>query len=256
MKKAELVEIGTIALHVWFLSLCVAGENQPCRASSCGDIRTISSPFRLKGDPPGCGDPDPAYELVCENNNRTILYGKYYVENINYDKSIIRVVVPGLKKGNCFTPPLYSLTLQGLLYPYEYPQEHYTIVLMTCTRAIHDYKHIPITSCDGRNNYTHALISGGSLTASDIHSSCTLGATVVTGRFKEVPELRNSTSMSDLQGILLMGLELSFLYLRCGECKGGISYCEPNFTDCSIRCYNWTEGRNCECPRIFKWRTN
>ena len=158
-------------------------ENQPCRSR---DIRNISSPFRLKGDLPGCGDPDPAYELVCENN-RTILDGKYYVENLNYDNSTIRVVVPGLQKGNCFSPPLYSLILQGLfLYPYKYPEEHNIIVLMTCTGAINDGNYIPITSCEGSNNYTHALIGRGRLIARDIHSSCTLGATVVTGKFKEV----------------------------------------------------------------------
>ena len=119
---------------------------------------------------------------------------------------------------------------------------------MTSTGAINDGNYIPITSCEGSNNYTHALIGRGRLIARDIHSSCTLGATVVTGKFKEVPELRNSTTMSDLQGILLMGLELSFLFFRCGECKGSLSSCNLNFDDSRIRCYNRTDGRNCERP--------
>ncbi|WKA07408.1 hypothetical protein VitviT2T_025239 [Vitis vinifera] len=250
VREARPVGIGIMTLlHVWFLSNCVSSEKQPCRPSSCGDIRNISSPFRLKGDLPGCGDPDLAYELVCENN-RTILYGKYYVEEINYHNSTIRVVVPGLEKGNCFSTPLYSLILHGL-YPYQAPYEHTTIVLMTCTRTINDHNHIPITSCEGSNNhvsssqaYTYALIGRGKV-ARDIQSSCTLGTTVVTGKFEAVSEPRKSTSMSDLQEILLMGLELSFLYFRCGKCKGGLSFCEPNFKDSSIICDEyWTDGRN------------
>ncbi|KAJ9679631.1 hypothetical protein PVL29_021530 [Vitis rotundifolia] len=250
VREVRLVGIGIITLlHVWFLSNYVSSENQPSRPSSCGDIRNISSPFRLKGDPPGCGDPHLAYELVCENN-RTILYGKYYVEEINYHNSTIRVVVPGLEKGNCFSTPLYSLILRGL-YPYQAPYEHNTIVLMTCTRAINDHNHIPITSCEGSNNnvsssqaYTYALIGRGKV-ARDIQSSCTMGTTVVTGKFKAVSEPRKSTSMSDLQEILLMGLELSFLYFRCGKCKGGLNVCEPNFNDSSIICHKYgTGGRN------------
>ena len=93
LKQAKLVGVGLITLlHVRFLSFCAASENQPCRPSSCGDIQNISNPFRLKGDPLGCGHPDPAYELVCENNS-TILYGKYHVAEINYHNYTIRVVV-------------------------------------------------------------------------------------------------------------------------------------------------------------------
>ncbi|CBI22589.3 unnamed protein product, partial [Vitis vinifera] len=122
---------------------------------------------------------------------------------------------------------------------------------MTCTRTINDHNHIPITSCEGSNNhvsssqaYTYALIGRGKV-ARDIQSSCTLGTTVVTGKFEAVSEPRKSTSMSDLQEILLMGLELSFLYFRCGKCKGGLSFCEPNFKDSSIICDEyWTDGRN------------
>ena len=137
LREAKLLGVGLITLlHFSFLSFCAASENQPCRPSSCGDIQNISIPFRLKGDPLGCGDPDPAYELVCENN-RTMLYGKYYVEEINYQNYTIRVVVAGLEKSNCFSLPLYSLTIDDL-YGYEYPVELETVVLMNCARPIFD----------------------------------------------------------------------------------------------------------------------
>ncbi|KAL6321772.1 hypothetical protein AAG906_035290 [Vitis piasezkii] len=98
---------------VGFFSFCAASENQPCRPSSCGDIQNISIPFRLKGDPLGCGHPDPTYEL----------------------------------KSNCFSLPLYPLTIDDL-YRYEFPAERDTVVLMNCARPIFDQYYIPIVPCN------------------------------------------------------------------------------------------------------------
>ncbi|RVW57745.1 Rust resistance kinase Lr10 [Vitis vinifera] len=186
----------------------------PCRPSSCGHIRNISNPFRLKGDPSRCGDPDPAYELVCENN-RTILYGKYYVTEINYDNYTIRVVVPGLEKGKCFSTPPYSLTLYDV--DQFRPDGHNAIVLMNCTRpVISDRNYIRITPCNTSTNgssfssqsYAYALV-GDSKQVRDLPYSCTFGITVITDKFQAGSESPIS-SMSDLQEMLLMGIELSF----------------------------------------------
>ncbi|KAH9746606.1 protein kinase domain-containing protein [Citrus sinensis] len=84
---------------------------QQTRSSSCGDIKNISYPFRLKGDPSGCGYPE--FELSCQSN-QTILElfnsAKYYVKRISYDESTISVAdvnlanafirVPCLSGGN------------------------------------------------------------------------------------------------------------------------------------------------------------
>ena len=216
VRKAKLVGVLliTVLLHVLFLSICVASENQPCRPSSCGHIQNISNPFRLKGDPSRCGDPDPAYELVCENN-RTILYGKYYVTEINYDNYTIRVVVPGLEKGKCFSTPPYSLTLYDV--DQFRPDGHNAIVLMNCTRpVISDRNYIRITPCNTSTNgssfssqsYAYALV-GDSKQVRDLPYSCTFGITVITDKFQAGSESPIS-SMSDLQEMLLMGIELSF----------------------------------------------
>ncbi|KAL6321706.1 hypothetical protein AAG906_031216 [Vitis piasezkii] len=134
LREAKLVGVGLITLlHFSFFSFCAASENQPCRPSSCGDIQNISIPFRLKGDPLGCGHPDPAYELACENN-RTILHGKYYVEEINYHNYTIRVIVAGLEKTNCFSLPLYSSTIDEL-YGYEYIDELDTVLSFLRSRC-------------------------------------------------------------------------------------------------------------------------
>ncbi|RVW91825.1 Rust resistance kinase Lr10 [Vitis vinifera] len=186
LREAKLLGVGLITLlHFSFLSFCAASENQRCRPSSCGDIQNISIPFRLKGDPLGCGHPDPAYELVCENNH-TILYGKYYVEEINYHNYTIRIIVAGLEKSNCFSLPLYSLTIDDL-YGYEYPVELETVVLMNCARPIFDPYYIPIVPCNRTNAtfsssqpYAYAL-AADYMQVRDLPYSCTIGMTVVTG---------------------------------------------------------------------------
>ncbi|XP_019052113.1 PREDICTED: uncharacterized protein LOC109114236 [Nelumbo nucifera] len=88
-----------------------AKKNEYCSPSSCGNIKNIHYPFRLKGDPRiNCGDPH--YELACENN-RTVLYlhqGRYYVEEVSYENRTIRVVDSGLQDDNCSSMPRYSLS--------------------------------------------------------------------------------------------------------------------------------------------------
>ena len=107
-RGANLVALAVL-LHTFLLVICAANNgNQICRPSSCGDIRNISKPFRLESDPSGCGDRN--HELVCENNRAMVNLsrdGKYYVAEINYENSTIRVVDPGVKKGNCFSFPLH-----------------------------------------------------------------------------------------------------------------------------------------------------
>ncbi|XP_048447684.1 putative RING-H2 finger protein ATL21A [Pyrus x bretschneideri] len=102
-------------------SICNA--TRPKCTSSCGHIRNISYPFRLKGDPRHCGD--SGYTLSCENN-KTILNisssGDYYVQAINYHNQTIRIVDPGLDKSNCSSLPLHSLYLPHRYFHHRYFQ--------------------------------------------------------------------------------------------------------------------------------------
>ncbi|CAN6568117.1 unnamed protein product [Malus baccata var. baccata] len=116
-----------------FLVLCFCSET--CNAkddskssctSSCGLIRNITYPFRLKYDPKRCGD--RRYTLSCENNNITVLdlhyhsqyygkyYGKYYVQAINYKNKTIRLLDPGLDNNNCSSLPQN--------WPYDFPRPY------------------------------------------------------------------------------------------------------------------------------------
>ncbi|XP_008243304.1 PREDICTED: uncharacterized protein LOC103341540 [Prunus mume] len=82
----------SILIFLTFIKVEARNYKQVCSSSSCGEINNISYPFRLRGDPSGCGDPD--YELSCVNN-KTILEifpGKYYVKNISYEDQVLRLV--------------------------------------------------------------------------------------------------------------------------------------------------------------------
>ncbi|RVW22863.1 Rust resistance kinase Lr10 [Vitis vinifera] len=241
----ETKVVALTVFHTFLLAICAANGNQTCRPSSCGDIQKISNPFRLKGDPSGCGDPD--YELVCENN-RTMVnleHGKYYVADINYDNYTIRVVDPGVEKGNCFSAPLYSLTREifrsdkraYFLNPHEATN---TTVLMNCEQPISDGNYIPITPCNRSNvtssssqAYVYALVGGGdSLLVNDIKYSCTISRTIITQFLKP-----GNLSMSDLQEILLQGLDISFLLFRCkSECHMKGPYCDLDWTKNTVKC--------------------
>ncbi|KAL6321165.1 hypothetical protein AAG906_012937 [Vitis piasezkii] len=239
-REAKLVALALF--HTFLLAICAANGNQTCRPSSCGEIQNISNPFRLKGDPSGCGDPD--YELVCENN-RTMLNGarkgeKYYVADINYDHYTIRLVDPGVKKGNCLSTPLYSMSY------YSFDSNYYwelgvtnTTVLMNCEQPISDGNYIPITPCNRSNvtssssqAYVYALVGDLYMEVGEIKYSCTILRTIITQFLKP-----GNLSMSDLQEMLLLGLELSFLSFRCKrECWVKGLECDMNYGSHTVQC--------------------
>ncbi|XP_018720688.2 rust resistance kinase Lr10 isoform X4 [Eucalyptus grandis] len=100
----------TLVLFLTMISN-VESSSQRCIPSSCGDVRNISFPFRLKSHQRGCGI--SKFELACEDN-RTILNflnGQYYVQFINYTGQQIRLVDNGLQRDNCLSLPHHSLSL-------------------------------------------------------------------------------------------------------------------------------------------------
>ena len=252
-----------VVLHVFFLSVCVLGKEkddkyQICSPSSCGDIRNISYPFRLEGDPPSCGSPE--YELICENNRTLTIhlqggkyYGKFLVTQINYDDYTIVVVDPGLKKGKCWiSSPLHSIAAYYSTHQeYEFPYTlssfwgadyRYIIVLMKCEESVSHDDYIPIIPCNTTTTttttttsssptYVYAVV-GDYVLVGDIPNSCTMSRYMVIQPLKELPKPSN-LSMSDLQDLLIPGLRFSFM---------------PFFQN-----YVWnnhipnTSEKNCEC---------
>ncbi|XP_004307212.1 PREDICTED: probable receptor-like protein kinase At1g67000 isoform X2 [Fragaria vesca subsp. vesca] len=213
---------------------CHAEDHQNCEPSSCGDIRNISYPFRLIGDPQKCGD--FRYNLSCENN-LTVLHlysGRYYVLAINYENGTIRVVDVNLQKDNCSSLPLYSLTAYNLssddedLYRTHQwkgtsweksPQfELYSklIILITCEfRPGNSSLFVDAAPCINATS-GHSFVNIDSLNASDLLDSCQTELMVLTSwnGTKVV-----NRSYIDIHNELLYGFELSWLhnYGRPGE---------------------------------------
>uniref|UniRef100_F6HWF2 Protein kinase domain-containing protein n=1 Tax=Vitis vinifera TaxID=29760 RepID=F6HWF2_VITVI len=113
---------------------------------------------------------------------------------------------------------------------------------MNCEQPIRDSNYIPITPCD-RSNVTssssqahvYALVGGKYMEAGDIKYSCAILRTITTQFLKP-----GNLSMSDLQKVLLLGLDLSFLRLRC-ECFAE-EYCDPDITKNTVKCISYSRN--------------
>lgn len=193
-------------------------------SSTCGEIRNISYPFRLKGDPSGCGDPD--YELSCQNNKTILEFhsGIYYVKRISYTEQIIRVVDVNLASGTCSLPnkPLsHNDDRNDPRYYGRIDTKMETASFMNCSRNIKEtgYRLVPCLS----NNQSYVYVRTGSFSISMLPESC-LSISVV-------PILDgNETfpSYDTIRGLLKSGFDLGWS-LECRNCfADGGSYCLPS----------------------------
>ncbi|KAF8020109.1 hypothetical protein BT93_G0728 [Corymbia citriodora subsp. variegata] len=203
MPKDQLIFRLLLLLFLLHQSFSTNFENNQC-TRSCGKIKNISSPFRLKGDPKSCGN--PKYELACIKN-RTILNlnsSKYYVRNIDYTNYTIRVADIQMKKGNCLPLSLYSLSCGNFSNddPYScirYGSELYgyglhenklynfyaqgiikTISIVNCTKAIASRFYINASPCLDRVEFSNFSSTGRKIyamidaNASNVETACIL----------------------------------------------------------------------------------
>ncbi|KAF8015216.1 hypothetical protein BT93_H0885 [Corymbia citriodora subsp. variegata] len=212
-------------------------KNDSCAPSSCGEVRNISYPFRLKDDPKYCGN--SSYELACEND-RTVLYlfaGRYYVKSINYDYYYdqgffgghIMVVDDGLQKGNCSSLPRYSLAYSNfndydLYKPYRYSLSTSLIVVMKCSQPVTSAWYVDTKPCikgasaadtvpyfSQTKVYSYAVPD---LQVGDMKDSCTI--TVMAFVSYEIYGLgwdhNGSLPYKDLHSMMAEGFNLSYAH--------------------------------------------
>ncbi|WVY91861.1 hypothetical protein V8G54_037375 [Vigna mungo] len=151
---------------------CLAKRHPPCPTSSCGQIRNISYPFRLKGDPGQCGD--PRYELDCVNNATLILTlfsEKYLVLEIDYKGYKIVLRDPGQDEdSNCSFIPRYFFTNRSLwnssLWSLVHPLkpiadwEMVSIGYLNCLNPVNDdprYVKVDRSGC-GSGGHVYAIL--------------------------------------------------------------------------------------------------
>ncbi|XP_077228727.1 rust resistance kinase Lr10-like [Tasmannia lanceolata] len=216
MKRSRSLSVAVLASLLslfFFLGGCNAwGRRRDCH-SSCGTLQNITYPFRLTTDRKACGDDfqvydQLVYQLACVDN-RTVMNlrsGKYYVEEISYEKKVIRLVDSDLQKGSCSSLPPYSSGLYPDFYNHygEYYLDHsaYTIIVFVkCSVPINNPEYKPATPCSSPD-YLYFVI-GNNMTISDLNESCKSVAKTAVGEV----EISNFTQ---IQNLLPMGFELSW----------------------------------------------
>ncbi|XP_014503303.1 uncharacterized protein LOC106763649 [Vigna radiata var. radiata] len=225
-----------------------------CSPSSCGKVTNISYPFRLKGDPEGCG----RYELSCENNITvlSLLSGTFHVEAINYNNFTIRLVDPGLQPTNCSSLPRYSLSpsnftdlsldalrpFGGFLYnfyPYydEFLYEH--IVFLNCSHGVSgNSKYVDTGGCVNweSKGYIYAM-AVDDLLAKDLEVGCQVKQVTGTSWWGlETYEYSYAT----IHTALLYGFQLSWIPLACHDHCSGPYDCYFNSSSKKLQCQGMT----------------
>jgi len=236
----------------------IHGEDA-CPPSSCGKISNISYPFRLKGDPQGCGL--TMYELSCENNITLVsLYsGTFHVQAINYNNFTIRVVDPGLQQSNCSSLPRYFFSPSNFTHSYltmipyplyihpkhgssvwNYPErlvdEH--IVFLNCSHPVTgNPKYVDTRGCLNWKWKGYIYVVAGDLIAEDFEVGCEVKLVSPTS-WRGLDT--NTYSYDMMHTALLYGFELSWIPLACEDHCSDID-CYFSSSSHTLQCYN--EGR-------------
>ncbi|KAG6700675.1 hypothetical protein I3842_08G123900 [Carya illinoinensis] len=269
--KLRLLRTAVLVLILIPTASSLKNNHHYCPPSFCGNIPNISYPFRLKGDPPNCGD--QRYELSCDDNNHTLLYlhgSKYYVSQINYNNYTIRIVDSSIQEDNYSFIPHYFLNYGNLMWPdYWDSKPKYSnndwnwrvrslskvVVIVNCekpvTLAPSFHLHMTSTNCSNTNNgsgssshsslsqyskrYIYLIIDRGA-NVMDVEESCRIEQMSLTswpGQIFADPNI----SCTDLRNLFSYGFVLSWYRLYCGGICSKISFChmdDDNKVSCSL----------------------
>ncbi|KAI9071130.1 hypothetical protein K1719_046907 [Acacia pycnantha] len=191
-------------------------QSKSCAPSRCGIITNISHPFRLRDDPPDCGD--PIYELACENNITLLhLYsGTYRVLRINYNNYTIRLVDPGIQKGNCSSLPRYLLSQSNFTDTYNLSSYDGD----DCRDAVRDdAAYLDTASCVNWAGGGHLYAVAGDLTADQLKSQCRVKSVATIASDWESMVGGGIKSYAEIHSVLSFGFELSWWQRACADFK-------------------------------------
>ncbi|XP_037411296.1 rust resistance kinase Lr10-like [Triticum dicoccoides] len=134
-----------------------------CPSFSCGHLQDMHYPFRLRGDPPGCGVQE--YELVCVDNHAIIHInrGRYLVTNISYSESIFSVIDVNLYNSSCPIPNRdhpYVFGMKSANMTLFYPYAPTWATFVSCPRIIKDNVFYRPVACRSTNSsFVYVLTS-------------------------------------------------------------------------------------------------
>ncbi|PIN01637.1 Serine/threonine protein kinase [Handroanthus impetiginosus] len=244
-RKKAVCPISTILLLIIFFAFKSTAQNTSCPSSSCGLIRDISFPFRLKTNPKSCGYNNPQFELDCQDNQTilTVKSRKYYVQEINYSDFSIRLLDPGISRGNLSSCPAHSNGYDDWPYIFNYFFDwNIPVVFIHCLAPVSSSAYVNAAFCGNRSSFFsnaseiyNYVVFGERILVSDLEESCSVD------RVSRVSSRRVMRDNSSLEGIydgLAYGFELSWFRVLCGECERTHGYCslEGNTISCQHYC--------------------
>ncbi|BAT89449.1 hypothetical protein VIGAN_06040400 [Vigna angularis var. angularis] len=256
--SAQSVMASVAIIIVLFQQTHGAQDRPLCAPSSCGKIRNITYPFRLKGDSPGCGL--PRYELDCVKNVTvcTLFSGKYHVQNIDYETFKIQLTDAGLVEDTACSIPRYfmfSKNFTSVGNPSAYATDPLTIwnakgyatgyayippfvAFLNCTDPVTDdprYVEVNGMLCDSRGHVYAVIGSIYSFGMRDIKVGCHL-IVATFGNWNNGWNNGTNVSYVDIHERLHNGFWLSWALFKCiDQCGKGVG-CFVNETTNQIRC--------------------
>ncbi|XP_061994711.1 uncharacterized protein LOC133712615 [Rosa rugosa] len=229
---ASTVLFPVLVFLLFLVQVQARNLNEADCSSSCGDIHNIKYPFRLKGDPSGCGDRD--FEFSCVNN-KTILEifpGKYYVKNISYTDNLLRLVDVNFANGSCSLPSGSIENSDGFVQDIRYKGHvNYTtgsrIRFVKCSRNVtlqnnekyyYNYTEVPCLTRNG--TYTYAVLDG-MYTAMDYPPTCSLVSLAPVDYHEDVYK---SPTYEAIVKVLQAGFDLGWS-VECRDCSLAGKHC-------------------------------
>ncbi|KAL8519477.1 hypothetical protein ACS0TY_010420 [Phlomoides rotata] len=202
-----------------------------CSSSSCGNI-SISYPYRLKSDPRSCGFNRPNFELECRNNQTllTVRSKSYLVQEIDYDFYTIKLIDPNINRGNLSSCPLYSNYYDDWDYTISssYFDLNTRVTFIHCLNPVNSSKYVPATFCGNRStifvnsSQIHSyVITGESVTVSDLEDSCTVDRVVLASPV----ELMWNNSLASIYDAMANGFVFTWFRAHCVECDRYYGFC-------------------------------
>nr|KYP72155.1 putative receptor-like protein kinase At5g39030 family [Cajanus cajan] len=221
-------------------STCSAKHDPSCVPSSCGKISNITYPFRLKGDPRGCGL--RKYELDCVNNVTvfTLFLGKYHVQDINYARYEIRLIDAGVVEDTACSIPRYFLNRRSLNFfdgddRLTAGENISGTVFLNCTNPVTDdprYVDVNVGGCDSGGHIYAVLNRNQEFTLMDIKGGCRVKVATFANWTSE-----KNVSYGDIREWLHNGFWLSWLSpVTCRDNCGRASSCSLNETTEQVQC--------------------
>ncbi|XP_063938256.1 rust resistance kinase Lr10-like isoform X2 [Daucus carota subsp. sativus] len=213
------------------LVIVVALTSSFCKTSSaaCGDFVNISCPFYLQGQQHKCRG--SSYQLSCDENNRTMIAlvsDKFYVEEINYVNSSLRIIDSGLARNNysCDSIPLHPFFnedryVRGSFSPIAEMNRPVTYIDCPAPVGNSSTRYIPTRPCSSSRVSSYVVV--GYMNISEVENNCTIRKTTwVSSQWPNI----DKTSFLEISDDMAYGVELSFKYLSCLKCHDPRShYC-------------------------------